>query len=103
LGLAWMFDDPEWSSAPDFDDEGKRERFWELLLGAARERTLAEWQEVFDRHPNVWAELFRPTRDVLAHPQMLHNGHVLELDDPAVGRTRQLAPFARFSVAGEKG
>src|SRR5262249_8210984 len=26
LGLDWMFDDPEWASAPEFDDEEKRER-----------------------------------------------------------------------------
>jgi crotonobetainyl-CoA:carnitine CoA-transferase CaiB-like acyl-CoA transferase len=99
LGLAWMFDDPEWASAPDFDSEERRERFWEMLLEAARTRTVAEWQEVFERHPNVWAEVFRQTREVLEHPQMLHNEHVVEVVDPRVGPTRQLAPFARFAGA----
>ena len=99
LGLAWMFDDPEWSSAPDFDDEDKRERFWEQMLNAARQRTTAEWDEVFAAHPNVWAELFRTTRELLDHPQMRHNGHVLESDHPTLGRVRQLAPFVKLTGA----
>ena len=60
LGLAWMFDDPEWSSAPDFDDEDRRERFWEHMLEAARQRTVAEWDEVFASHPNVSASCSAP-------------------------------------------
>jgi len=98
LGLAWMFDDPEWSTAPDFDTEDKRERFWERMLEAARTRTLAEWEEVFAEHPNVWAEVFRTTRDVLDHPQMRHNGHVVEADLPGLGRVRQLAPLVKLGA-----
>ncbi|MGH7857058.1 MAG: CaiB/BaiF CoA transferase family protein, partial [Candidatus Binatia bacterium] len=40
LGLSWMFDDPEWSTAPEFDTEEKRERFWEKMIEAARQKTL---------------------------------------------------------------
>ncbi|MBY0276088.1 CoA transferase [Candidatus Binatia bacterium] len=90
LGLAWMFDDPEWSSAPDFDTEEKREAFWERMLAAARERTLDEWQRVFEERPNVWAEVFRTTRDLLEHPQMRHNGQVADGELPQLGRVRQL-------------
>jgi crotonobetainyl-CoA:carnitine CoA-transferase CaiB-like acyl-CoA transferase len=97
LGLAWMFDDPEWSTAPDFDTEEKRERFWELMLEAARARTLAEWDEVFRSHPNVWAEVFRPTQDLLDHPQMRHNGHVVTFEDRRFGRIEQLAPMVRLA------
>ncbi len=99
LGLAWMFDDPEWSTAPDFDGEEKREAFWERMLAAARRRTVAEWDEVFASHPNVWAELFRTTRDLLAHPQMVHNGQVVESELPGLGRVRQLAPLVRLGDA----
>jgi crotonobetainyl-CoA:carnitine CoA-transferase CaiB-like acyl-CoA transferase len=102
LGLAWTFDDPELASAPDFDTEEKRERFWEIMLEAARGRTMAEWQEVFAREPDVWAEPFRSTREVLDHPQMLHNGHVVERHDPELGRVRQIAPLVKLAgVEGE--
>jgi len=97
LGLAWMWDDPEWSTAPEFDTEEKRERFWEKMLEAAGKKTLAEWQAVFEEHPNVWAEVFRTTRELLDHPQMGHNGHVLEQKDPRVGRYRTLAPMVAMS------
>lgn len=97
LGLAWMFDDPEWSTAPDFDTEEKREQFWERMLVAARSRTVAEWDEVFRSHPNVWAEIFRPTQEVLDHPQMRHNGHVVRVEDPRLGTIEQLAPMVRLA------
>jgi crotonobetainyl-CoA:carnitine CoA-transferase CaiB-like acyl-CoA transferase len=96
LGLDWMFDDPEWRSAPEFDTEEKRERFWEHMLEAARSKTLEEWQRSFEEYPNVWAEVYRTARELLDHPQMQHNGHVIEVDDPRTGRTRQLAPMVRM-------
>jgi crotonobetainyl-CoA:carnitine CoA-transferase CaiB-like acyl-CoA transferase len=95
LGLAWMFDDPAWSTAPDFETEEKREEFWERMLAAARERTFDEWQRVFDDRPNVWAELFRTTRDLLDHPQMRHNGQIAEGELPGLGRVRQLGPLVK--------
>ena len=46
-------------------------------------QTLAEWQEVFDAEPDVWAEPFRGPDDLLHHPQMIHNRQVVEFDDIA--------------------
>jgi crotonobetainyl-CoA:carnitine CoA-transferase CaiB-like acyl-CoA transferase len=97
LGLSWIWDDPELKSAPEFETEAERERFWDMLLTAARQRTVAEWDEVFREHPNVWAEVFRSTHEALDHPQMRHNGHVIEVDDPHVGRTRQIGPLVVMS------
>ena len=93
LGLDWMASDPEWETAPEFAEEEQRERFWEIMLEAVRSKTLAEWQEVFAAEPDVWAEPFRSPSELFAHPQMRHNGHVVEFDDPRVGRTTQLAPL----------
>jgi crotonobetainyl-CoA:carnitine CoA-transferase CaiB-like acyl-CoA transferase len=98
LELDWMFDDPEWRTAPEFDTEEKRERFWEKMLEAARRKSVAEWNAIFEREPDVWAEIYRSARELFDHPQMRHNGHVLELDDPRVGKTLQLAPMVRMSA-----
>src|SRR6185369_14990063 len=98
LGLAWMFDDPRWKTAPDFETEEEREAFWERMLEAARTRTVAEWEDVFRAHPNVWAECFRTTQEAMDHPQLRHNGQVIAVDDPRVGRTEQLAPFVVMSA-----
>jgi crotonobetainyl-CoA:carnitine CoA-transferase CaiB-like acyl-CoA transferase len=32
------------------------------------------------------------------HPQLRHNGQVIAVDDPRVGRTEQLAPFVVMSA-----
>jgi len=96
LGLDWMFADPEWKTAPDFDDHDQRRRYWEYLLEAVRSKSLAEWQEIFDREPDVWAEVFRHGSELLDHPQMVHDRQVVTLDDPAAGPVRQPGPMIRL-------
>ena len=68
LELDWMFDDPHWSSVPDFDDIQQRTEYFERMLAAVRAKTTAEWQEVFDREPDVWAEIFRHGSELLDAP-----------------------------------
>ncbi|MGE0308024.1 MAG: CoA transferase, partial [Acidimicrobiia bacterium] len=89
LGLAEMFDDPEWAGLPMIEDNAKREAFWRLLQRTARQRTLAQWREVFEAEPDVWGELFRRGPEALEHPQMLHDGRVVVIDDPMYGPVRQ--------------
>jgi crotonobetainyl-CoA:carnitine CoA-transferase CaiB-like acyl-CoA transferase len=94
--LDWMFDDPKWSSVPDFDDVGQRVEYFEMLLAAVRSKTTAEWQEVFDREPDVWAEIFRHGGELLDHPQMQHDHSVVTVDDPARGAVRQPGPIVKL-------
>jgi crotonobetainyl-CoA:carnitine CoA-transferase CaiB-like acyl-CoA transferase len=93
LGLEWMFADPEWKGIPVFEDEERRAGLWQRMLLAAREKTLAEWHEVFEGNPNVFAELFRRGPEVLTHPQLVHDGHVVEIVDPVLGAVRQPGPL----------
>jgi len=89
LGLDWMFTDPEWQGIPIFDSSEKNNELWERMLTAAGERTLAEWQEVFDRNPDVFAERFLSGPEVLAHPQLVHDGFVTTIDQPGTGPVLQ--------------
>jgi crotonobetainyl-CoA:carnitine CoA-transferase CaiB-like acyl-CoA transferase len=98
LGLEWMFDDAEWSALPDFLDEAKRVEFWERLIEAARTKTLAEWQQVFEQEPDVWGELFRHGRELLDHEQLVHDGQVVTLNDDEVGPVRQPGALVRMSA-----
>ena len=95
FGLTWMFDDPKWKTAPDFDDIETRREYWETLLKLVRQKTYAEWLEEFDRHPDVWAEQFRKGSELLDHPQMVWNRMVLDRDDPDLGRYRSPGPLVR--------
>jgi crotonobetainyl-CoA:carnitine CoA-transferase CaiB-like acyl-CoA transferase len=92
-GLGWVRQDDEWKTMPAFDDVHKRVTANEMLLDAVRQKTLAEWQEVFDKNPNVFAEIFRRGTELLSHPQMLHYNQVVEIDDPVHGSTKQPAPL----------
>jgi crotonobetainyl-CoA:carnitine CoA-transferase CaiB-like acyl-CoA transferase len=94
--LDWMFDDPKWKSAPEFDDHETRREFWELLLGKVRAKTAVEWLEAFDTNPNVWGEMYRNDAELLDHPQMLWNDMVAERDDPLLGKIRSPGPIAHL-------
>ncbi len=52
---------------------------------------------MFDANPNVWAEVFRHGPEVMEHPQLVHDGRVIEMEDPDRGRVRQLARLVALS------
>ena len=96
LNLEEVISQPMFKNAPNMETFEDSVKFWDIMVSKIRERTLDEWQEHFKDHPDVGAEIFRTPEEGLEHPQMLHNGHVIELDDPRVGKTRQLAPLVRM-------
>lgn len=98
FGLAWMFDDPEWSTVPEFDVHEKRLAYWEMLLKIVRTKTAAEWQAEFERDPDVWGEMFRKDSELLDHPQMRWNGMVAEVDHPTLGTITEPGPLVRLSA-----
>ena len=97
IELDWMFDDPKWSTVPDFDDIEQRGEFFALMLAAVKAKTAAEWNEVFDREPDVWAEIFRDGSELLHHPQLEHDGSVVSIDDPARGPVLQPGPMVKLA------
>ena len=91
LGFEWMLTDPEWKDAAGSDDIDRREEFWVRAIESIRSKTVDEWNAVFDEDPNVFAEVFRTGTELLHHPQTVHNGHAIEIDDPSV-RDRCCSP-----------
>ena len=61
-------------------------------------RTFDEWLELFLRE-GLTGDHFLTTQQALDHPQVIHNGSVVEVDDPEVGPTLQLGPTIRFSAS----
>jgi crotonobetainyl-CoA:carnitine CoA-transferase CaiB-like acyl-CoA transferase len=96
LGLDWALDHPDWPGLPALDDSEQRLEFWTMMLEAARQRTFAEWQDVFDTDPNVYAELFRVGPEVIDHPQLAHDHFAVAADDPQYGRVRMPGALARL-------
>ncbi|MFF7476725.1 CoA transferase [Streptomyces sp. NPDC008092] len=76
LGLAQLLKEPKWTGYPDLWTQELRTEFWEILLRRVGDRTLAEWQQVFERNRDVNAEVFRSGPAVLGHRQLAHDGRV---------------------------
>jgi crotonobetainyl-CoA:carnitine CoA-transferase CaiB-like acyl-CoA transferase len=94
--LDWMFADPRFATAPEIEDLDRRIEFWEILLNTVRSKTYAEWLAVFDKHPDVWGEVFRRSDDALDHPQVQWNHTVEVIEDSRLGPVRQPGPIVRL-------
>ena len=98
LGLDWMFDDDRWQGLPALDDPELRLELWTRMLESANTKSLAEWEDIFDADPNVFAEQYRRGSEVLSHPQLLHDGAVVELSDAERGPVRQPGPIVKAAA-----
>ena len=64
----------------------EREELRAMILNRALEKTADEWMDVFvNQTANVAAETFLTTQQGMDHPQIVHNRHVVDVDDPTVG------------------
>jgi crotonobetainyl-CoA:carnitine CoA-transferase CaiB-like acyl-CoA transferase len=98
MGLDWMLGDDEWKGAVFAADDPKTGEFWDRLTREVQARPLAEWQELFERDHDVWAETMRRGSELLDHPQMQHLGAAIILDDDERGRVRQPGPIAQLGT-----
>src|SRR6202011_4582428 len=98
LGLDWMFTDDEWKGLPLYDDPDKRMALWTTMLESANRKTLAEWRKIFGSDADVFAEQFRSGVSILEHPQLLHDGSVVVLEDIERGAVRQPGTLIRASA-----
>jgi crotonobetainyl-CoA:carnitine CoA-transferase CaiB-like acyl-CoA transferase len=92
---------PEWKAKADDDDPAVREELWTAMLSAVRQRSLQEWQAVFDEERQVFAEQYRGGTELFEHPQIVHDHHTVEYEQPGVGRVRTMGPLVKiFTAAG---
>jgi crotonobetainyl-CoA:carnitine CoA-transferase CaiB-like acyl-CoA transferase len=98
LGLAEEVTSPKWAGFPDLPTPELRQEWWDKMLTKVEERPLAEWEAVFARNSNVFGEQFRTPDEALAHPQIVHEGRVVTVDDPDLGPVRQ--PSTLVHAAG---
>ncbi|HZP45323.1 MAG TPA: CoA transferase [Candidatus Binataceae bacterium] len=96
VGLGWVLDEEPFQHAPAMTPEA-REALRDLMLTRMQERTLAEWMELYVADANIAAEPFSYAVDGMRHPQFLHNGHAVTIDDPRVGKLTTLGVLARLS------
>jgi crotonobetainyl-CoA:carnitine CoA-transferase CaiB-like acyl-CoA transferase len=65
------------------------------MLTAAHQKSSADWDRIFDQDSDVFAERFRAGAAILEHPQLLHDGMTVTLDDAERGPVRQPGSLAK--------
>lgn len=98
LGLAEVLDEPAYRKAPlgipTLEDIAALE---DRIRDKMRRKTQAEWMRIFVEECDIGGDPFLTPEEFLEHPQMVRNDRVVEIDDPTVGKTRQVGPLVLFS------
>ncbi|TAL02236.1 MAG: CoA transferase [Rhodospirillaceae bacterium] len=97
IGLGWIWDDPRFGKAPSFAKDEDRVALNLMIFERMKEKTSFEWREIYRRNPDCAGETMQTTQEAIGHEQFIANGHIIELDDPRVGRIKQVGAFARMS------
>lgn len=92
-GIGHVLDEPRFARLPMFDNADDAQAWEELLLEAFRTEDLAHWLPKLLASPDVAFEVAVTSEEGLDHPQIIHNGDVITIADPVVGRVRQVGPI----------
>ncbi len=98
IGFDWIWEDARFKGAPRaFPDDRAKEELNRLVRERYREKSSAEWMQAFIENGDVAAEVMNSTQEGLRHPQVVENGHLVEVDDPRVGRVLQIGALVDMS------
>lgn len=98
IGFSWIRQDERYRDAPRFANQDDRIALNLQIFERFKEKTAREWREIYRQHPDCAGEIMQTTQEALHHEQFVANGHLIEIDDPRVGRMEQVGPFARMSL-----
>jgi crotonobetainyl-CoA:carnitine CoA-transferase CaiB-like acyl-CoA transferase len=100
IGFDWIWQDDRFKGAPhQFPDTETKDELLALIEQRMREKTSAEWMELYLANGNVCADVIQTTQDALRHPQIVATANTVELDDPRVGRVLQVGALAKIPGA----
>jgi len=98
IGLDWIWQDSRYSGAPlSFSDDADRVALNLRILQRMKEKTSQQWIELYRENPDCSGEVMNSTQEALLHPQFIASHHLIELDDPRVGRIAQVGPLVAMS------
>ena len=94
IGMEYVYDDPRFNDMPyEFPTPEERTEVLAEVRRRLGQKSLAEWMRLFEEDGNVGAEPFISTEEAISHPQYIHNGTVVEVQDPNLGPTYQIGPL----------
>ena len=80
IGIDNLYSDPEFAGLPSVPPATFL-RARRIILKRVREKTLAEWSQIFDADGGIAYELVRAPVEVPQHPQVAHNKHLVPVGD----------------------
>lgn len=98
IGFSWIRQDERYKTAPNIANSEDRIALNLLIFERMKEKTSLEWRDIYRRNPDCAGEIMQTTQEALKHEQFVANGHLIEIDDPRVGKIQQVGAFARMSA-----
>jgi crotonobetainyl-CoA:carnitine CoA-transferase CaiB-like acyl-CoA transferase len=96
-GIGHMLEtDPRFSGLPTFATAGDAQEWEEMLQEAFRAKDLAHWLPLLEASPDVAFEVAATSEEGIAHPQIVHNGDVIVVEDDVQGAVREIGPVGHF-------
>ncbi|MGE0387463.1 MAG: CoA transferase [Gammaproteobacteria bacterium] len=102
LGLGGLREDPLYAPLPLGGTPQAMRAVWEKVLERTAQFSADELMQRVLADGRVGADLFTATNEGMDHPQARHNGDVIVVHDPDVGRCEQAGPLARMSATPGK-
>jgi crotonobetainyl-CoA:carnitine CoA-transferase CaiB-like acyl-CoA transferase len=99
IGFDWIWEDERYKGAPWNVSPEAKEELIRKVQERMKEKTAAEWMELYVANGNVCGDTIQTTQDALRHPQTISAGLVVEIEDPRVGPTVQVGPIGRIPGA----
>lgn len=89
--------DPRFSGLPSFANADDAQEWEDLLMEAFRARDFDHWLPLLQASPDVAFEVAVTSEEGLEHPQIVHNGDVIVVEDSTLGPVREVGPIGHFS------
>ncbi len=98
-GIADALTEPRFANLPMFPTAEVAQEFEDMILEAFREHDLDYWMPKLLENADIAFELAGTSEEGLDHPQIVHNGDSVTIEDPRLGPVRQVGPLAHFSAS----
>jgi crotonobetainyl-CoA:carnitine CoA-transferase CaiB-like acyl-CoA transferase len=98
IGFDWIWQDERYKNTPiSFPSDEDRVGLNLAIFERFKEKTAAEWRAIYRANPDCAGEIMQSTQEAIRHEQTIHNGQMVEIDDPRVGPMKQIGAFAKMS------
>jgi len=88
--------DSRFQGLPIFANAEDAQEWEDMLLEAFRAKDFDHWLPLLQASPDIAFEVAVTSEEGLAHPQIVHNGDVIVVEDAKFGSVREVGPVGHF-------